>query len=247
MRRQRAAQDEEHEGSQDRWLVSYADFITLMFAFFVVLYATSEKDLGQAKEFQESLKRFMIKGVGGLGGPSPTVNQGELSNTPIEPPIQTFKRGKLESVEALQRAEQFVEENFTAEERQKYIQDVGSDEWGVRIILKAGAIFSTGSERFKEDAVGFVGKLSGVLAKSKNKVMIEGHVQHGEKGSFRSTWDFASARAINMLRYLQAKQDLPAGQFVAAAFGDSRPLMEDKNSAMNSRLEIVLLNQDLEL
>ena len=72
--------DDDREAGHERWLVSYADFITLMFAFFAVLYATSEKDLAKSKEFQDSIKRYLIK-AGSFGESGQQVNQGEKNNT----------------------------------------------------------------------------------------------------------------------------------------------------------------------
>lgn len=246
MSRRRGDHAEEHEAGHERWLVSYADFITLMFAFFTILYATSEKDLSKAKEFEESLKKYMIK-AGGMVGGEAQVYQAQNQDTVIEPPINTFRRQKLESTEELGKAEQFIETRFSAEERKAFIQDVGLDDWGIRITLYGGRLFSDGNDKFKEDAVQFVSKLSEVLAESKNKVMIEGHVAANEKGSYRSTWDFSSARAINFLRFVQAKQSLEPSRLSAASFGDSRPVQKQSHPHLNSRIEIVLLNQDLDL
>ncbi len=246
MSRRDRSHEDEHEAGQERWLVSYADFITLMFAFFAVLYATSEKDLGRAEEFQESIKRFLIK-AGGAGGSHVQINQGEKNNVPIEPPIETFRRGRQEAENVLNKAEQEIEEKFTAQERTKYIQDVGVDEWGVRITLNSSEIFASNSDKLKPDAVPFVDKMAVIISSSKSKVMIEGHVMLDEKAAYRSTWDFAAARAVNILRFMQIQKKLPAKKFVAASFGDSRPLTQVQTSQLNSRMEIVLLNQDLEL
>lgn len=237
---------EENEASNERWLVSYADFITLMFAFFAVLYATSQKDVDKAREFQESIKRYLIK-AGAFGETGAQINQGDKHNSVIEQPIQTFRPEKPEAVAGLDEAEAFIESQLTKEEREKYIGDLVADEWGVRITLPSSVIFAAHSERFREDAVPFIGKLSALLEKSKRKILIEGHVAPDETGTFRSTWDFASARAVNMLRFIQKKQGLKPELLAAASLADSRPLFKKEKAAMNSRLEIVLLNQDMEL
>lgn len=237
--------EEEQEANHERWLVSYADFITLMFAFFAVLYATSEKDLEKTREFQESVRKYLVK-AGAFGESGGTINQGEKNNQLIEPPIQTFRPSKPETVAVLDQAEQFVEENFKPEERKKYIADISADEWGVRITLPASAVYAPGSTKFKPDAMEFVTKLSALLPKVKRRFLIEGHASPGENGGMASPWDFASARAVNMLRYLQKSQSLAPNTLAAASFGDSRPVYDGANSAMNSRVEIILLNQDME-
>ncbi|NJL24026.1 MAG: OmpA family protein [Calothrix sp. SM1_5_4] len=243
----RSDANEEHEAGQERWLVSYADFITLMFAFFAVLYATAEKDAGKSREFQESIKKYLIKAGMFGGGASTQIQQGQKYNSVIEPPIPTFGREKPEATEALDHAEAFMESQFTSEERSKYIIDLTVDEWGVRIVLSGAAIFADKSEKFNESALPFLAKLSGLLAATKRKILVEGHVARGESGAFRSGWDFASARAVNMLRYIQKTQTLDAAALAAVSLGDSRPLFHGGKAGMNSRLEIVLLNSDMEL
>ena len=237
---------EHEEGpSQERWLVSYADFITLMFAFFAVLYATSEKDLEKAKELQDSVKKYLIK-AGSFGESGQQIKQGEKNNSVIEPPIETYKDGRPETVELLDKAEEFIETQITPEERKKFVQDIGADDWGVRITMPADALYSKQSEKFRAEALPFIEKLSELVAKTKRKVLIEGHVASGEVGTFRSTWDFSSARAVNLLRFMQAKQKFPGNQLAAAAMGDSRPAFEGEKAAGNSRIELVLLNQDMD-
>lgn len=235
----------EESHSSERWLVSYADFITLMFAFFAVLYATSEKDLDKAKELQESVKRYLIK-AGSFGESGQKIQAGEKNNTVIEPPIQTYKDGRPETVELLDKTEEFIETQLTPDERKKFVRDISADDWGVRITLPANVLYSAQSEKFRADALSFVGKLAELIAKTKRKVLIEGHVAPGETGAFRSTWDFSSARAVNLLRFMQAKQKFASNQMVAAAMGDSRPDFQGANSGENARIEIVLLNHDME-
>lgn len=244
LRRQHTS-EEESENSHERWLVSYADFITLMFAFFVVLYATSEKDIEKTKEFQESIKRYLIK-AGAFGESGQQIKQGDKFNTVIEPPIQTYQQAKPETIDTLDKTESFIESKVSADDRKKYILDVTADEWGVRVTLANAALFAPGSEKFQPEAVKFVERFSDLLTQTKRKVLIEGHVSANETGNFNSTWDFASARAVNLLRFMQKKQNFPGKKLGAASFGDSRQLYEGPQSALNSRLEVVLLNQDLE-
>lgn len=238
--------DESADAGRDRWLVSYADFMTLMFAFFAVLYATSEKDLEKSKEFQESVKKFLVK-AGAFGESGAQVNSGERNTDLIEPPIQTFRPNKAEKNEVQDKAEEFIESKFSEAERKKYVIDVVSDDMGTRIALSASAVYASGSPKFRPEAMEFVTRLSALLPQVKRKFMIEGHTAAGETGGMTSTWDFASARAVNMLRYLQKSQSLAPKTMVAASFGDSRPIYTGARAGDNSRIEIVLLNQDIEL
>ncbi len=240
----REPSDDGHAG-QERWLVSYADFITLMFAFFVMLYATSEKDAEKSREFQESIKKYLIK-AGAFGESGAQINQGERHNSPIEEPIPTFKKDKPEAVKAIDEAEAYLESNVKEEDRKKYIAEMATDDWGVRIVIPANALYADGSEKFRAEALPFVDKLSELLSRSRRKILIEGHVAPGEVGTSRSTWEFASARAVNLLRYIQKKREMPSNLLAAASLADSRPMYTGDNAKLNSRIELVLLNQDME-
>src|SRR5476649_1537713 len=111
MKRKDQLQSDDPQNSNDRWLVSYADFITLMFAFFAVLYATSQKDIEKTKEFQESVKKYLIK-AGAFGESGAQLNQGVKNNSPIDEPIQTFNPNKPEAVKTTDEAETFIEQNL---------------------------------------------------------------------------------------------------------------------------------------
>jgi chemotaxis protein MotB len=236
---------EEKENNVDRWMVSYADFITLMFAFFAVLYATSVKDVEKTKEFQESLKRYLIK-AGAFGESGAQLNQGTKNNSPIDSPIQTFNPSKPETAGVQDEAEAFMESQLSKEDRKKYIIDIAADDWGVRIVIPAHAVFSTGSEKFRAEAMPFMNKLSKLVVQTKRKILIEGHVEPKELGEFKSTWDLAAARSVTVVRYIQQKEHLNGAQLASASLGDSRPLYQNEKKDLNSRLEVVLLNPDFE-
>lgn len=238
---------EDKDASSERWLVSYADFITLMFAFFAVLYATSEKNFEKANEFQESVKKYLIK-AGAFGESGQQIHQGDKHNQIIEPPIQTFRPDASQPSDVLDKTEQFIESQLKPEERKKYILDIHDDpEWGIRVVISAASIYSPKSEKFKEEAMGFINKIGKLVVMSRRKVLIEGHVAKDEKGDHRSTWDFASARAVNLLRFIQQKQRVPPANLTAASFADSRPIFQNNRASDNSRIEVVLLRTDLNL
>ena len=239
----------EEEAGHERWLVSYADFITLMFAFFAVLYATSQKDIEKSKQFQDSIKKFLIKGGSGAGmaAAPASVNTSERNSSPIEQPIETFRPPpKAEPGKAQDEAEEFIESTLTPAERSRFILDVSADDWGLRVSLKGQALYDEGSEKFREDAVTFLGKLGVLLSRTKRKILVEGHVAAGEKGSFKSGWDFASARAINLLRYFQVRAKLSSANLAVASLGDSRPVYEGERASLNSRSDVILLNSDVD-
>lgn len=241
-------EDEDRSESSDRWLVSYADFITLLFAFFTVLYATSERNMEKTEKFQESVKKYLIK-AGAFGGSGEKLNQGEKFNTPIEPPITTYKQGDEKTAETQNLLETFIDENLKDEQKQGLVLDVSSDELGVHISLSAPAIFGSGSTQFKPSALSALQKLGTFVAGLKKHLLIEGHAAAGEVRSaqFVSPWEFAAARATAFVRYLAKVHHVPAENLAAMSRGAERPFVpSDSKDAhnKNNRLDIVILAED---
>ena len=235
---------EEGGASQERWLVSFADFITLMFAVFTVLYATSNHDMEKAKEFEESIKRYLIK-AGAFGGTGDKINQGDKYKNPIETPIETFNKAAPLSQDAFDEAEKYLEENLSEADRDKYVYDVTLDELGVRLVISGPRIYAPNTVKFREESVPFLEKLGGLLAKMGRRVMIEGHMADTSVTSplYPSAWEFSGARATAMVRYLVKRHKMDSSLFVPISYGISRP--QPANRGQSERLEIVILTEDL--
>lgn len=235
---------EEGGASQERWMVSFADFITLMFAVFTVLYATSNHDAEKMKDFQESIKRYLIK-AGAFGGSGDKINQGEKYNNPIEPPIQTYRQMNPLSQETFDEAEKYLDETLSEAEKKKYLYDVILDELGVRIVVSGKRLYAPNTTKFREDSVPFLEKLGVFLAKIGRRVMVEGHMASEAVSSpvYPSAWEFAGARATALVRYLVKRHKMEPAMFVPISYGTARPQPADKNQ--NERMEIVILTEDL--
>lgn len=240
--------EEQDHGSRDRWLVSYADFITLLFAFFTILYATSERNMEKTKEFQDSVKKYLIK-AGAFGGSGEKINQGERFNTVIEPPIETHDQAKPDVENVKGKLETELEEALSPEDLRKVVLDISSDDLGVRVVLAGQQLFADGSTQFRPAVLTILKKIGGVLQKFNKKVMIEGHSQE-KAAPYNNDWEFAAARAITMVRYLSKVHKIESNRLMALSYGSQRPY-DDKKSKnaerLNERLEVVILNGDIAL
>ncbi len=161
------------EDNPDRWLVSYADFITLMFAFFVVLYATSTRDLEKTKEFQDAVKKYLIK-VGAFGGSGEKIEQGEKHNTPIEPPIQTFQNSAAPAEKVYERLLEIVETKIEGRFGEALI-DLSGDEMGVRLVMSSPSLFVEKSNLLKEEALPILNAIVALAIELNKKILVEGH------------------------------------------------------------------------
>lgn len=239
-------EDESSAPSSERWMVSYADFMTLMFALFTVLYATSTRDLEKTQQFQESLKRFLVKAAA-LGGKADKLNDGERLNTPIEQPIQTYSQTTALSQDTFDEAEKYLEESLSEEERRKYVLDLSLDELGVRLVISGPAIFANEQAQFNEAALPFIDKVGDLIAKLKRRVMVEGHVARPPRNTqkYPSAWELAGARATNFVRYMILRHKLEGNLFSPVSYANERPVAAGKGP--NDRLELVILTDGVPL
>ncbi len=248
--KRRRREEPEHEETE-RWLVSYADFITLLFAFFVVLYATSEKNLGRAEEFQESIQKYLIKvgGVPGTGGTPQTAHQAQELDTPIEPPLPTYPRTTREAREAQRQIEAFVEEQISQENIDQAILDIALDDYGVRLSLSAHYLFLPEEAQFRREALDILNRVGILLRRLDRKLIIESHTDSLplQSQAYPSHWELSSARATSLIRYLVRVHQFEESDLIAVAYGSQRPLKpgRDQDShRFNNRLDLLILTDD---
>lgn len=239
MRKKRIPEPENHE----RWLVSYADFITLLFAFFVVMYATGQQDIKKAEEFQSNIRKqfnilmAQVNVQGGSGGKGQGVMDA-LSNS---------KAGPRELGEAVNS---FLEGEMSEKERNEAIESLRYDSNGVRMSLNSENYFKKGSLKLRSEALPALRKIGRVLEVTRRAVVIEGHSVSIKKGLGKDAWDQGSIRANQILRYLLREHKLDPSTVVSISYGDTRPVVNSKTKAAlskNDRIEILIVTEDLKL
>jgi chemotaxis protein MotB len=249
----RRRKHQEHE-NHDRWLVSYADFITLLFAFFVVLYATSQSDVKKQEEFQESFKKQM-NGMGGIitgsGAQGDNFNQASDfgRNRIIQTPIETFPPRGSGPGEVQQYVQRKIDEMLKDSSERATVTDIHHDAVGVRIQLAANKVFLSGAATLTDESAHTLDELGDLLKESNRRLIIEGHTDdapiHTDK--FPSNWELSAARATKIVRYLAARHKIPASKMTAIAYADQKPLAPnttEENRARNRRIEIMIVTDD---
>jgi chemotaxis protein MotB len=244
MSRQSRAHVEEHE-NHDRWLVSYADFITLLFAFFVVLYATSTQNEEKEKRFENSI-REKFKLIGNLGG---TANRDADLFGPMIEPIDVFKRKTFTNIELEDYIDKLLKKRMAPEERKIAIGGLRHDSIGVRIDLAASTFFPIGETKLRFEALKSLDKIAEILKEGSNKVIIEGHTDDTPAvgRAYDSNWELASLRATSVVKYLIKYHGISPKRLAAISYADQRPLLPnttEANKAKNRRIEILIVNND---
>jgi chemotaxis protein MotB len=243
MRRSRG----EHEAqSHERWLVSYADFITLLFAFFVVLYASSQSDRHKVMKAAESVRRAFDgppKVARVLGGTVEDVGQG--SN--MMRGAGGAKAGVLEAPADLLATDELLKESLADDIHAGRI-NIHSETRGLVVSLQEAAYFVSGDDEVSAAGIPVLRKIAATLEKIPNPIRLEGHTDsvpiHNSR--FHSNWELSAARSIAMLEALRTQFSIESGRMSVVGYADSFPLDTNdtvEGRAKNRRVDIVILNQ----
>jgi chemotaxis protein MotB len=233
---------EEHE-NHERWLVSYADFITLLFAFFVVLYASADKSDAKTKAVEDSIRSALHMVLEGGGG-ADLIN---METGQMIAPLGSFQ--PLGSPIDMQRYYQKqIESKLSQEERGKTVQDIEHDLNGVRIRLVDTNLFNPGSAELNPQSLEGLKKIADILRRTKQEVVIEGHTDNipVNGGSFNSNWELGAMRAVAVLRYMQSVFNFPKDKLSAASYADTRPIEPNdspEGRARNRRIELYVVSK----
>ncbi len=221
MRRRRFDEDD----NSDRWVVSYADFITLLFALFTTLYAISVVDAEKLGVFMHSIREALKTEASVLKGR--VIPELDVSS-PSTGGLEAELRGVVGSLSK--------------------DTEVWRDDRGVIVSLGENSLFESGSVEIRESSLKALAELSLILKAIPNKVLIEGHTDSlPVRGSgYRSNWELSALRAVAVLRLFIERFGLPPERFVVAGYGEYKPLRENstpEGRAKNRRVDIVILTE----
>jgi chemotaxis protein MotB len=251
----KAHHEEEHE-NHERWLVSYADMITVLMAFFIMLYGMSILDLKKFSEFKAGVAKQLGK------APVETGGQGLLvAGTGIveaaAPPIGSGSRdGATDSVEVRGEVSRANVDRLITEvagrlqEAGVVAQDVSLsvDPRGLVVYLPDRVLFESGSAVLHLEGLPVLDQVADALAHIDNTFLVEGHTDDvPTRNPAFTNWELSTARATNVLRYLVERRGVPAVRAGAAGYADTRPRApndSDVNRATNRRVEIVVIISD---
>ena len=235
----------------ERYLISYADFITLLFATFVVLYALSQVDIKDFKALEDSIKQAFA---------APSIMQGSDSVMPdasnsiisdsgsdsmIAPLMMEYMSQKYEQ-ESMQEIEKAVNELQKTGE----IEGVETEktDQGLIIRFKDDYLFKSGSAELVPGAKNKLDKIGAVIAKRffLHNMRIEGHTDNQlmKSSIYPSNWELSSSRAGTIIRYFISRFSFMPSIFTAVGFADTRPAADNVSEAgraKNRRIEIYIL------
>lgn len=247
---------EEHE-NLERWLVSYADFITLLFAFFTILYALGQTDKAKYQRAIESIQRAFLTtgGVFPQRGSPFTPFEKEQDKGSLVPPapndLGVNSKAEQEMMGRIQEQLKGVFERSTGLSADPKDIDVLKTSNGFKIRLGEAMLFNANSDKLKREQLPFLYEMGKRLARLKLPIQIEGHsdksegVKQGDPNS--NGWELSINRSFNILRFLVEATEFPKPLISIAGFGDTQPLASNSSPEgrrKNRRVEIAVITPD---
>src|SRR6266851_8604239 len=225
----------------ERWLRTYADLITLLMVFFVVLYSMSSADSSKFKAISVALQQaFNLDVLKGRGGTS----IGETAEASVPSELDNLiNSSQVSQVSLLGSKIQAAADGVD----QSPDVSVSIDKEGVVIRLSGSYLFDSGRAELKPNSLTVLDAVSAELRLQANDIRVDGHTDSTPIDSPRypTNWELSVARALAVTRYLTESDGLLSARFMAAGFGEFRPLFPNdsrEHRAMNRRVEIHLLS-----
>jgi chemotaxis protein MotB len=219
--------------NHERWLVSYADFITLLFAFFTTMYAISTVDAQKMSKMVASMQVALKGDPMALPAPVPLPQNGVPQ--PVVPRLDNLVNLRQQLAARLQR------------QIQQGTVEIGVDARGLVVSIREAGSFASGSAELSESARTLLADVAAPLSELPHPVRIEGHTDDTpiRTSRFRSNWELSTARATQVIAYLQNDMGLAATRLSAAGYGEFHPRVPNtspESRAENRRVDLVILN-----
>ncbi|RJX18762.1 MAG: chemotaxis protein MotB [Ammonifex sp.] len=241
----RQRKKEGKEANHERWLITYADLITLLLIFFVVLYSYSNVDAKKFAGIAMSLSQALGGGAGMVvSGQGPSVVSGTpMSQEPIETKIN-LNQDVLENIR-LQKIKAQIEK-YAREQGLAARVTTRIEERGVVVSIQDTALFLLGSADLTPQAREIVRKVGQILLTTDNYIRVEGHTCDLpiHTARFPSNWELSTARATSVVQELLKTANFPPQRLSASGYGEYRPVAPNNsevNRQKNRRVDFVVL------
>ena len=240
----RRRREEEHE-NHERWLVSYADFITLLFAFFVVMYAISSVNEGKYKVLSNSLVNAFKNTTAQPGGQPIAAIQGAplLPVKPVAKPDKAVDQKKVEQRQKMKNMADDIKNALQPLIAQGKVKLLETSR-GVTIEINDSVLFPAGQAKLEPASMSAMLAIAQVLAASDFPITIEGHTDNVPIATpqFPSNWELSAMRATTVLRLFN-DGGVGAERLTAIGYGETRPV--DTNTtpegrARNRRVSVLI-------
>ena len=260
---------EEHEGhaNHERWVLSYADILTLLLALFIVMFAISKVDQKKFEEFARGTAssfgqaNLALQGqTGSMDGTNGILEDstGQEQKAPADVPAEAApisnqealqrEKARQAQAEAQAKALNDLKKQIESQLKAKGLSDAVKmvvDERGLVVnIVTDKVLFDNGKADLRKDGTKVLDLIAPIIKGLPNAITVEGHTDNVPiSGTYASNWELSATRATTVLRHLVADK-VPAKRISAAGYADQRPLdtnQTEAGKARNRRVAIVVL------
>lgn len=215
------------------WMDTYADTITLLLTFFILLYSFSTTDNEKLKLIAAALKG-QVTGI-----PQKLEDVPDIIDEDIEQGIGSSNPYKV----LVDTVTEVIEKNGLTE-----VIKVREDDAGVVLQLSDSILFDLGKAEMKSDSTAVLDVISTIIPQIDNEIMIQGHTDNVPISSaqYESNWDLSTARSVNVVKYFIETKGFDPARFSATGYGEHRPLVDNstnENRAINRRVDILIVQK----
>jgi len=252
----RVRRKQEEHVNHERWVLSYADFVTLMFALFVAMYAIALKDHSSGKRVAESVRNAVATGgltstVRVFMGKEPS--QSGASSGTAKMDKQTAK-GDPNLPDRVHQSDPSLLDPFRrlSEQLKSQISSgairLHLEARGLVVTLEEKAFFPSGDDKIYSQAYPSIEQVAKIIAGLPNAVRLEGHTDSVpiHTARFQNNWELSTARSIAVLQLFETKFGLDSSRFAVAGYAQNLPVAAndtEEGRAKNRRVEIVILGR----
>ncbi|WP_035051367.1 flagellar motor protein MotB [Carnobacterium pleistocenium] len=241
MARRRKKKETTDSSSGGGWITTFADLMSLLLTFFILLYSMSSVSLEKFQEASNSIQSAFNGGDSVIEGS--TVTDTETETEPSEDIIAVPSEDAIdpELIKMYDEVVEFLEtKDMTAQASVKYDQD------GIYVNIQESILFGSGSAIIADSGKNTLNNLGELIQQFENDVVIEGYTDNVpmNNANFSSNWELSTSRALSVLRYLSEERSVTPTRLSAKGYGEYHPSVpnnSDENRAKNRKVNIVLV------
>ncbi len=243
---------DEDDESHDRWLISYADFITLLFAFFVVMYATSTINLNKYRALSSAVVTAFQGKPGQTEAPEAQTQATLQNQSSVLKPLPLsylYQEKKLRDQEKVRAIGQRIAQALAPWIEQKNIT-VYQSELDIEVDIQNSLLFNQDQSSYTPQALPLINALSDLLKNEYRSIQIEGHSDkqlfNEQADAERKRWALTAAQAAQITASL-ISNGLASKQLIAIGMADTKPVSSSDNSLaqrLNSRVTVRILTAE---
>lgn len=247
MSRRRNRSAPEGSGGSPAWMTTFADLMSLLLTFFILLFSMSS-----ISDVKFSEAAGSIQSVFSGASDSDSILDGSDGMIELPIPKETSKSEETsKGQDELTQNEQMYEKLSEDVEN----KDLGSNvsvsmgEKGITVALKDSILFESGRADLKEEGLEVLEQVRSLIDEYDNEIVIEGHTDNipMSSGRYGSNWELSTSRAVSVVRYLAEEEDIDPERLSAVGYGEYRPIVANdshENRATNRRVNILLIFEE---